>query len=296
MKDKILLIQNEALFVQVNLLGASLWSIKDADSTEYLWQGNKKYWGDRAPVLFPYIARLTDGKYILNGQEYKMDIHGFAKDSMFEIVNQTESELTLRIRDTEETYIQYPYRFVFEITYRIDETRLDVIFHIENKDDKTMFFGVGGHPGFNVPLSEHERFEDYYLEFVGEGEAQRVMFSDDCFVLDASEAFPLTEGKKLILKHNLFDNDAIVLKDMPKTIRLKSNTGRKQICVTYKDMDYLGIWHWPQTDAPYVCIEPWSSLPSRKNVVEDFSKQRDLLSLFAGDKVDIGWSVQICNC
>lgn len=293
MKEKIRTIQNEVMSVQVNVFGASLWSIKGVDGTEYLWQGNEKYWGDRAPVLFPYIARLTDGKYMLNEHEYKMDIHGFAKDSVFEVVKQTDSEITLKIRDTDETYVQYPYQYVFEITYKLEGNRLDVIFHVENRDIKTMYFGVGGHPGFNVPLQDSEAFEDYYLEFIGEGEARKELFSEDCFVLSQTEKFPLFEGNKLPLKHDLFDNDAIILSNMPKKIALKSRNGRKAIYVEYQDMNYLGLWHWPKTDAPYICIEPWSSLPSRKNVVEDFAKQENLMKLESGAMTDKKWSIEI---
>ena len=44
-------------------------------------------------------------------------------------------------------------------------------------------------------------------------------------------------------------------------------------------MSYLGIWHMPKTDAPYICIEPWYSLPSRKEVVEELETQLRLVSI-----------------
>ena len=293
MSESILTIRNEKLTVQVNQYGAGLWSVKDAEGTEYLWQGDPKYWEDRSPILFPYIARLTDGKYILDGKEYQMDIHGFAKDSMFEVTKQSEDEIVFRLTDTENTYAQYPYHFVFEVNYKIEGNRLDVTFHVENKDSKTMYFGVGGHPGFNVPLQEDEKFEDYYLEFLGAGVARKELFSDDCFVLGKTEDFPLEEGKKLLLKHDLFDNDAIILSSMPKQVVLRSKTGNKAVSVSYPDMDYLGLWHWPKTDAPYICIEPWSSLPSRKDIVEDLAKQQNLRKLSIRESIDIHWSIEI---
>ena len=69
-------IQNEYLTVKIHEKGATLWSIMDKDGTEYLWQGDEQYWKDRAPNLFPYIARMTKGRYTLKGKTYKMDIHG----------------------------------------------------------------------------------------------------------------------------------------------------------------------------------------------------------------------------
>ena len=272
-------IKNNYLTVEIQEKGAQLWSIKDASGHEYLWQGDPAYWEDRAPNLFPYIARLTEGKYTLHGETYNMDIHGFAKDSIFESKQPSDNKITFYIGNTEETYCQYPYAFLFEITYELIETKLLITYGVKNKDNKTMYFGVGGHPGFQVPMEDGLAFEDYYLEFDTVEEAKRVGFSEDCFVTGDNELFPLEDGKCLPLHHNMFDDDAIVLTDMARGVKLSSKKGNKAIHVTYPNMPYLGLWHWPKTDAPYICIEPWSSLPSRKDIVEDLETQPGLISL-----------------
>ena len=47
-------IENQYLKVVVSSLGAELQNIFDKEmKQEVLWQGDKKYWGRRAPVLFP---------------------------------------------------------------------------------------------------------------------------------------------------------------------------------------------------------------------------------------------------
>lgn len=272
-------IKNDSLKVCIQEKGASLWSIKDDSGNEYLWQGEPKYWADRAPNLFPYIARLTEGKYRLDGKTYEMDIHGFAKDSEFEVADSTQQEITFRLHDTEETYRQYPYRFVFDISYRLEGKKLFVIFTVKNEDEKVMYFGVGGHPGFRVPMEEGLTFEDYCLEFDTIKEAKRVGFSEDCFVTGEKERFELAEGRVLSLHHDMFDEDAIVLTDMAHSVTLTSEKGKRAIRVSYPDMDFLGLWHMPKTDAPYICIEPWSSLPSRKGIIEDLETQPNLISL-----------------
>jgi len=272
-------IQNEYLTVKIHEKGATLWSIMDKDGTEYLWQGDEQYWKDRAPNLFPYIARMTKGRYTLKGKTYKMDIHGFAKDMMFKAKKISDTHIIFTIVYTEETYQQYPYKFSFSIIYKLDNEKIKITYWIDNDDDKTMYFGIGAHPGFNVPLEDGAVFEDYYLEFDFVNEVKRVGFSDDCFVTGELFDFPLEDDVRLPLSHHLFDNDAIVLTDVAKTVTLKSNTCNKGIRVIYPDMSYLGIWHMPKTDAPYVCIEPWSSLPSRKDVVEDIEAQPTLVSL-----------------
>ena len=288
-------IQNEKLTVQIDPLGAQLCSIKGVDGTEYLWQGNPKYWSDHALNLFPYIARLTDGKYTLDGNTYEMDIHGFAKNTVFEVEQKSDSHIVFNMENTEETYKQYPYAFRFKISYQLEGNKLFTTYHVENKDDKEMYFGVGGHPGFNVPFEKDTVFEDYYLEFDAAVEAKRVGFSEDCFVTGENEVFSLQEGKCLPLRHDMFDDDAIVLVDMAKGVTLKSQKGTKAIHVTYPDMPYLGLWHKPKTDAPYICIEPWSSLPSRKGIVEDLKTQPSLLSLEADEKCEKQFVIELIH-
>lgn len=272
-------IKNEKLTVEIEALGAQLSSIKGSDGTEYLWQGNTKYWSDRALNIFPHVARLTEGKYTLDGKTYEMSIHGFARHIVFEVEQKSDSHIIFSMENTEETYKQYPYAFRFEISYRLEGNKLLNTYSVKNKDDKQMYFGVGGHPGFNVPFEENTVFEDYYLEFDSVEEAKRVVFSEDCFVMGLDDKFRLQEGKYLPLRHDMFDDDAIVLTDMAKGVTLKSERGSKAIRVTYPNMPYIGFWHKPKTDAPYVCIEPWSSLPARKEIVEDFSTQPGLVSL-----------------
>ena len=274
-------IYNEYLTVKIHEKGATLWSIQDSEGTEYLWQGDEKYWCDRAPNLFPYIARMTNGQYRLNGKTYHMDIHGFAKDMIFKAEQISDRHIVFSIKHTEETYAQYPFQFCFSIIYKLEGCKLSTTYYVRNDDEKTMYFGIGGHPGFNVPFEKNTDFEDYYLEFDSVRDTKRVGFSEDCFVTGKLTDFPLEEGVRLPLTHDMFDDDAIVLTDVASSVTLKSKTSEKKLCVTYPTMSFLGIWHMPKTDAQYVCIEPWSSLPSRKGVIEDLETQPSLVSLEA---------------
>jgi len=294
MKNTLQTISNEHLTVQINPMGAQLWSIQDTDGTEYLWQGNPTYWPDRAINIFPYIARMTEKKYTLGGQIYHMDIHGFAKDTLFETVSRGADMITFRVSDSPDTLIQYPYFFDFYITYHLVNNSLQIEFKVANKDTRTMYFGIGGHPGFNVPLEAGLSFEDYYLEFPSSNPSRRVIFSEDCFVMDGQfESFSFNSNNRYHLHHDMFNDDAIILTDMPRQITLASDKGTKKIQVTYPDMAYLGLWHMPKADAPYICIEPWSSLPSRKGIIEDLQKQDDLITLSAGATYINCWEIKI---
>ncbi|MFI3171851.1 MAG: aldose 1-epimerase family protein [Eubacteriales bacterium] len=287
------LIKNEHLSVVVFAKGGELQSIKGNDGTEYLWQGDPTYWDGKAPNLFPYIARLTQGRYKIANQEYSMDIHGFLKDTTLELEEHTENKLVLTMESNEVTEKQYPFKFQFYVMYEIIGQSLQITYSVENQDTKTMYFGIGGHPGFHVPLEKELGFEDYYLQFAESGIATRVGMSEDCFVTEQDTEFELVNGNKIPLVHTMFDDDAIILTDMSKEITLKSDKSNKNITVRYPEMKYLGLWHMPKTDAPYICIEPWTSLPSRKDVVEDLETQPNLIALETEKKYTNMWSITI---
>ncbi len=286
-------IRNDAMTVTIDELGAQLQSITAADGTEYLWNGDPAYWKGRSPNLFPYVGRLTGDKYTFEGKTYEMTRHGFAKLCQFTPVDVREDRVTLRITDSEETRKVYPFSFVYEVIYALEGSTLTVTYAAENKDSRTMYFGMGGHPGFRVPLEEGKTFTDYRLTFAHKSEPWQVQMSDACMINGHETPYPLENGVDLPLRHDLFDRDAIILKNFDRTVTLSAGEGTKGVTLTCPKMRYLGVWHMPKTDAPYVCLEPWLSLPSRQDIVEDLSQQNDLMSIEPGERYENGWAVTI---
>lgn len=289
------IIKNEYLTVEIRKKGAMLWSIKDNGNREYLWQGIPPYWGDRAPNLFPCISGMTDGKYVYGGKTYELDFHGFAKDMDFEAEQISDSHIAFSIWNTEETYRQYPFQFEFSIIYRLEGAKIIVTYYVKNNDDKEMYFAVGGHPGFHVPLDGKSTFDEWYLEFDTVENVKRVQISEDCLVTGELTDFPLARGVKMPLRHNMFDNGAIILADASNTVTLKSDTSNMMVRITYPNMSYLGVWHQINASAPYVCVEPWSSLPARDGIIEDLETHPTLISLKPKCNYENQWSIEIIN-
>jgi galactose mutarotase-like enzyme len=157
-----------------------------------------------------------------------------------------------------------------------------------------MYFGLGGHPGFKVPIDDQLTFEDYVIEFENQTEPVQIGMSEDCFVTGNNKKFLLKEEKYLNLKHDLFDHDAIILQNMGNKVTLKSERGKEKITVLFPTMNYLGIWHWPKTKVDYICIEPWTSLPARKDIVEELSTQKDIIKLETNKKYINTFCIRIC--
>ena len=179
------------------------------------------------------------------------------------------------------------------ISYALSGSTLAVTYTAVNRDGKTLYFGMGGHPGFRVPLEEGKSFEDYHLTFAHPAQPWQVLMSDNYMISGHEAPYPLEDGVTIPLRHGLFDNDAIILKNFDRTVTLSAGAGSHGLTMTCPKMRYLGIWHAPKTDAPYVCLEPWLSLPSREGIVEELTQQNDLVSLEPDERYENGWAITI---
>ena len=169
---------NAHLCVKISTVGGELQSVYGRKTgIEYLWQGDAAYWTGRAPNLFPFVGRLYEKRYTLNGKSFEMGLHGFAKINEMSVESEEQDRCVLLLCDNEETRKIYPYRFEFRIRYALEENRLLITFSVRNLSEETMIFGMGGHPGFNVPLVPGPAFEDYSLTFSGPSEPRRILFS-----------------------------------------------------------------------------------------------------------------------
>jgi galactose mutarotase-like enzyme len=260
---------------------------------EYLWQGDPAYWEEHSPLLFPFVGRFTNDQYKYNQKTYHMTIHGFAKKSEFTVKELSETAITLTLTDSPETFESYPFHFVLDVNYTLTENQIRVSYQVQNRTDGTMYFAIGGHPGFQLPLEEGLSFTDYFLEFAQPAVPARVGHTPALYLSGVDTTFPLQEDTTLPLSHDLFDEDAIVLKNMANAVTLRSHKGTRSVTVSYPDLPYLGLWHAPKSEAPYLCIEPWTSLPSRQDIVEDFAFKSDMIRLREEETYHSLWSITL---
>ena len=289
---KLFTLHNDHLVVTASSRGAELQSVK-LDGHEYLWIGDPAVWKRHSPVLFPFVGRFTDGHYLLHGREYPMNMHGFSQEAPFEPVEADDTHVSFVLRDTEDTYAIYPFRFSFMVSYTLSGTSVLINYTVKNDSDETMYFGLGAHPGFMVPMEEGLAFEDYYVEFPDVCRPDQVIMSDDVYVTGKREPYPLEEGRRFRLNHDLFKIDAVVLEHTGDSVCIRSDKGKRRVTVDFPQMPWVGFWHAAGKEAPYICVEPWVSLPSRKGVVEEFSARRDLVHLPAGGTYVNDWKFAV---
>lgn len=187
------------------------------------------------------MARLTGGSYYLDGQLCHMDIHGLAPYLEFSAVEQAPARLVMELASGEETLEKYPRALVFRIVYELRGNTLSVTYEVENRDENRLYFGLGAHPGFRLPLWKGRRFEDYRLRFQPGCAPRRIGFTPDCFLDGTDRPFPLADGQYLPLSHRVFDNDAIVLRDAGHQITLETAGDERSVTVDFSEIAVCGV-------------------------------------------------------
>lgn len=266
---------------QIETKGAELQSLKDIFGTEYIWNGDAKYWGRRAPVLFPIIGKQIDYKFEYDGKFYPMKNHGFARDSEFEMISQNKNSITFSLVYDEETLKIYPFKFRFQVIYTLEGAELTVEYRVANLDDKDMYFSIGGHTAFNCPLMPQEKFDDYIVEFEKDEYDNRILLGND--ELYSGKTMPLFNGNRSFrLSHPLFDNDAIVPDHIEsKSVTLKSTLSGRGVRLDYEDFENLAVWSI-RGESPFVCLEPWIGRASSVGDSHRIEDKYDIIKLAEG--------------
>ena len=278
-------IENDYLKIGVKDDGAELTSVISKETgIEYLWQGNPDVWYGQSPVLFPIIGRVLDDKYYLDGKEYTMPKHGLFRKRKAQFVEQTSNSLTFKESADEETLKIFPFDFEVFVIFELIDKSLKVTHKIINNGNDTMYFSIGGHPGFNCKIGD-------YLLFEKNETLETIEIDTEC--LRTGKTIPvLDENNKIVITKDIFNNDALIFNGMKsKTITLASDEHNRKVIFDYSDCSYLGIWAKP--GAPYVCIEPWWGVNDSHERKDDISKKDAIISLSANDTYECYWKAEI---
>ena len=285
-------ISSESVKAVVDSFGAELHSVKDYNDTEYLWQAEPKVWKRHAPVLFPFICNTSSGSYTVNGREYKLANHGFARDNEFELLYSKESEAEFVLRSSEETKKLYPFDFELYIKYSASGNKITVSYTVKNSGNEAMKFFIGGHPAFRIPMESRESFEDYYVEYE----------KNETIVQELGErTVTVADGvKRIPLSHGLFAND-VFMKDKPDSswVALVSKTTGKKVKLSYDNKGCIAVWSSYFADpelteqAQFVCLEPWSSVPVYCEGTEELTEMEKAVSLEPEKSYVFSYSIEI---
>ena len=277
--------------VSIKEHGAELSSFLNTQTgIEHVWQADSNYWGRHAPVLFPVVGQVEDGEYFVDENRYELSQHGFARDSKFEIINQSETEVLFSLKYSEESLKKYPYKFELQIQYSLSEKGLEIAYKVINLDDKQIFFQLGAHPGFTCPFTPEESFDDYKIVFDKKLTEDRLLFADGLLSGEIQKDF-LKDEDTISLNSNTFDDDAIIFEtDQIKTVSIVNPSGN-ELKVDVSGWPLLGIWSKPTANAPFVCIEPWYGVASVRGESKNFQDKKAIQSLETGEILNASFTI-----
>lgn len=267
MESKIITIKNDVLEVSISTLGAELQSIKKNDD-EFLWNGDPEIWKGRAPIMFPICGGLKEDKYTFNGKEYSITKHGYAKLSIFEVDRISENKAKFILKSNEESKKMFPFDYIFEVTYTLNENKLDVEYAVKNLGDDTMYFSFGGHEGYMCK----EGIEEYSLCFekkerLTSNNLHGNLLSNDILLLGE-------EIDELPLKYEYFDIDALTLLNLKsRSVTLKHKSGKARLKIDFDGFDYMFVWTMAKKYGKYICIEPWAGIPDFEGTSYDIKEK-----------------------
>lgn len=275
-------IENEYLKIGVKEFGCELTSVySKVNNCEYLWQGDPAYWSGQSPILFPIVGRLIDDKYRLDGKEYEMPKHGFARKTEWFFEGADASSMKFRLSETEETLAIYPYHFDVVVKFTLDGNKLIVSHDIVNKNDNVMYASLGAHPAFNCEIGDRLVFD---LPETLETEKIDLVKS-----LRMPETIPVLNNETdIIITEDIFNEDALILHGIKsENITLVSDKHDRKVKFNLGNAPYLGIWAKP--GAPYVCIEPWCGVNDSYEKKDDFSQKDGINAINAGETYNFTW-------
>lgn len=278
-------IENEQLKIGVKDDGCELTSVylKNKDK-EYLWQGSPEFWSGQSPILFPIAGRLYDDKYSLDGKEYTLEKHGFARKMKWEFIEKKDNSLSFLLRETEDTLKKYPYTFELRVDFAIEENRLSVSHTITNTNNNVMYASLGAHPAFNCKVGDRLVFsenETLATEKIDYDRSLRI--PETQLILDNERVITLTE--------KLFEDDALIFHGVKSEyITLEGDSDGSKVIFDLGGAPYLLLWAKP--GAPYVCIEPWCGVNDSTDKKSDFSLKDGINKIDAGERFIYCWKAE----
>lgn len=276
---------------EIDTHGAELKSLKYGNR-EYLWQGDPVYWGRRAPILFPIVGRLADDTLRIDGREYMMKQHGFARDAEFV---RCDGKYVL----VEDGYREnYPYAFELVAEYTTQGNTLICDWQVTNRDDKTMYFQIGAHPAFMLP---DYNATDGVHGFVQCYDANDKIVSPMVFNclenglrVHGQPKMLINDNAILALTNTTFADDAILIEaNQVAKVALFDKRGKRVLTVSCPQAEAFGLWAPFKPGCPFVCIEPWCGIADRVGFKGDISERDCIHSLVPEETFEFTYSIMI---
>lgn len=253
---------------------------------ELIWAGDEKFWAESAPILFPVVGWTRDG-ILVEGRRRPLGLHGFAREQDFEVTEQAENRIVLRLAANPATRALYPFDFSLYVEYTIKNNRLSIYLYLFNEDEKILPFAWGLHPGFVWPLPGAEGA--HVVRFDGHERALVPVIAPGGLFSSKSRAIPL-QGRDLALTPDLFE-EALCLLDAQSAgldFFARDAEGESKACLRMELDNFPHIALWSRPGAPFLCLEAWTGHGDPENFDGDIFAKPSMRCLNPGETARSG--------
>jgi galactose mutarotase-like enzyme len=239
------------------------------------------------------VGILKDDTFYFESEKYHLSKHGFIRNNpKFQIVKETIKSVTLKLTYDDESLKIYPFKFEYYVIYGLTKNKLSITYKVINKDSKSLYFSVGGHPAFKCPVFTNELYSDYQLVFDKEEISKTHLLNLKSGLVTNKTKDVFDTQNSIKLRHNLFDHDAIIFKDLQsRKVSLNSRSKGNILTVHFDNFSYLGLWSKPNAD--YVCIEPWLGIADSENTNQQLIEKEGIMKLDSQGEFIATYTIEI---
>lgn len=256
-----------------------------------MWSGDPAFWGKHSPLLFPIVGTLRENTYHYRGKSYSLPRHGFARDRELTVETQTADSIGFLLKADADTLANYPFDFSLRVIYQLTANGFSTTYRVTNPGAAPLYFSVGGHPAFKLPLAPGTDYTDYYLEFDQIENAPRWPISKYGLIETTPQPL-LVNTRTLPLKKDLFAKDALVLKHPASSgVALRSTKSERGLKMDFPGFSFLGIWAAPNAD--FVCLEPWCGIADSVDTNQELTEKEGIERLEPRQGFERAWTLTL---
>ena len=245
----------------------------------------------RGRILFPFNDRIKNGTYRYGGASYQLEqnceedrsaLHGLVFDKQFSMLDagetNSQAEVVLCYSIEKDRFPGYPFPVSLTLTYRLQDGRFSVLFHVANEGKETVPLSFGWHP---------------YFTFDGTIDRAELLCDGDRYIEVGDDLFP--SGNKPATKGSRFDFtsfrsleglDFDVGITAPESGKTMLRQGNKVITMEQDTSVFNYTWLFTPPDHNSIAIEPVTSATDSFNM-----ESMGRIDLPAGEEINTGATV-----
>ena len=239
-------------------------------------------WANHSTVMGYFLHRLKGERSLYRGREIRGGTHSFLRTKIWERLEPARGDqLTYRITPKDFSATDYPLNVSLDLTYRIEDARVVVIFRFRNDERHlTAHVGFGLHPGFAATSFESFRFEM-------PGGKYRRWFSPGNYLTGETEEIDFAGGEMPFERAKLPGSYILEFLDVPhRTFTYSDPTSGRIVTLDLTGVPYLTLW---SDGGPFLCVEPCWGLTDHHDQ-RAFEDKEGIQTIPAGAELDASFT------